>query len=503
MEQLTGIPAEDAIGKPIEQLVPGITSTGEDQLLRNVINGAFGTAAVTAMAVTRSGGASPFTVQYCPFQDAEGRVRGGVGIVRDASALAEEQSGRLLAEELVRIGHMLSAELDAEKLVQAVTDKATALTGAQFGAFFYNVQDEQGESYMLYTLSGVPREAFERFPMPRNTSLFGPTFRGEGTIRLADATADPRYGKSPPYYGMPKGHLPVRSYLAVPVVSRSGEVLGGLFFGHPKAGVFTKAHERVVEGIAAHAAIAIDNARLFESADRQRKAAEAAQHEAQRSSDELKQFAYVASHDLQEPLRTIASYTQLLMSRYATHEDRDAREFSGYVIAAVSRLKVLIEDLLALSRLGTGDRQPVHVDMNRVVAAVVRELREPMREAGAEVVSTRLPQVYADYGQMLLLMLNLVGNAVKYRGDRKPCIQVAAERNNREWTFTVRDNGIGIEPQYHDRIFGVFQRLHGSEYPGTGIGLAICKKIVEGHGGQIWVESEEGAGSAFRFTLPA
>lgn len=192
-----------------------------------------------------------------------------------------EISERELAEEALRgqtetlekvnsIGQMISSELDLQKLVQAVTDEATALTGARFGAFFYNVDspDPETGSYTLYTVSGVPREAFSDFPMPRATKIFGPTFRAEGPVRFDDVRKDPRYGKNAPYHGMPEGHLPVASYLAVPVVSRSGEALGGLFFGHPEPGVFCEREEKLVVGLAAQAAIAIDNARLFESVRR-------------------------------------------------------------------------------------------------------------------------------------------------------------------------------------------------------------------------------------------
>ena len=200
---------------------------------------------------------------------------------RLSSALAdlEHNEQRLLEEaQLVEtlhwIGSALTAELDLERVVDAVTEAATIVTGAQFGAFFYNVVDRNGEAYMLYTLSGVPRSKFEGFPMPRNTAVFDSTFRGEGAVRSDDITKDPRYGKNEPYFGMPKGHLPVRSYLAVPVVSRSGEVLGGLFFGHEEVGVFNDRDERLLVGIAAQAAIAIDNARLYQRAEESREEAE-------------------------------------------------------------------------------------------------------------------------------------------------------------------------------------------------------------------------------------
>lgn len=205
--------------------------------------------------------------------DAEGNPIGMRGVTIDVSErrrlemrLREETK---TLETIYDVGQQLSAELDLEKMVQSATDAATQLTGAQFGAFFYNVVNAAGESYMLYTISGVPREKFSQFPMPRNTAVFAPTFAGEGTVRLDDVTQDPRYGKNAPYHGKPPGHLPVVSYLAVPVVSRSGEVLGGLFFGHEQPGMFTERHERIVEGLAAQSAIAIDNARLFQ-AERER-----------------------------------------------------------------------------------------------------------------------------------------------------------------------------------------------------------------------------------------
>lgn len=191
---------------------------------------------------------------------------------KSAEAALREQSK--LAETLYNVGSVLTAELDLKEVVQAVTNIATDLTGAQFGAFFYNVVDREGESYMLYTLAGVPPEAFSGFPMPRNTDIFGPTFRGEGTVRSDDVTKDPNYGQNEPFFGMPEGHLPVRSYLASPVVSKRGEVLGGLFFGHEEVGVFTEGHAKLAEGIAGQAAIAIDNARLYAT---QRSAAETLQ----------------------------------------------------------------------------------------------------------------------------------------------------------------------------------------------------------------------------------
>jgi PAS domain S-box-containing protein len=195
-----------------------------------------------------------------------------------AKAFASVASNALSVSKLDRlaeVARIVSGELDLEKLVQGVTDAATELTGAHFGAFFYNVTNDAGESYMLYTISGVPREEFSKFPMPRNTPIFAPTFTGSGTLRSANIQKDPRYGHNAPYHGMPAGHLPVVSYLAVPVVTRDGNVLGGLFFGHEDEGVFSDAEERIAEALAAQAAVAIDNARLYRTLreDRARSAA--------------------------------------------------------------------------------------------------------------------------------------------------------------------------------------------------------------------------------------
>ncbi len=207
-----------------------------------------------------------------PFSSREllARVSGNLQLARlrrETEMKLREESRTL--EILNRVGSTVAAELDLKRAVQIVTDAATELTGAAFGSFFYNVLDDSGGSYMLYTLSGVPQDAFERFPMPRNTAVFGPTFNGEGIVRVDDITQDPRYGHNVPYRGMPEGHLKVRSYLAAPVLSRNGEVVGGLFFGHPEPGVFTERAERILAGIAAQAAIAIDNARLYEAAQRE------------------------------------------------------------------------------------------------------------------------------------------------------------------------------------------------------------------------------------------
>jgi light-regulated signal transduction histidine kinase (bacteriophytochrome) len=239
----------------------------------------------------------------------------------------------------------------------------------------------------------------------------------------------------------------------------------------------------------------------------ERKQAEAALHEAheelKRSNSELEQFAYVASHDLQEPLRMVSSYTELLGRRYGEKFDADAKEFMGYIVDGAARMKQLIEDLLAYSRVGTKGKDFKPVELDRALRRALGNLKAAIDESGAAVTHDPLPTLQADEVQLAQLFQNLIGNALKFRAEAAPRIRVQVSEMDKFVEFAVRDNGIGIEPQYFERIFMVFQRLHNKgEYPGTGIGLAICKKVVERHGGQIRVESRPGEGSAFIFTLP-
>jgi len=222
-----------------------------------------------------------------------------------------------------------------------------------------------------------------------------------------------------------------------------------------------------------------------------------------RSNAELEQFAYVASHDLQEPLRMVASYTQLLARRYKDKLDADADEFIGYAVDGATRMQQLINDLLAYSRVGTRGKPFEPTDCEEVLNKALVNLQVAIAENSAVVTHDQMPTVKADATQMIQLFQNLIGNAVKFHGDNKPEVHVGAKRNCSDWIFSVKDNGIGIDPKYHERIFLIFQRLNGrKEYPGTGIGLTICRKIVDRHKGRIWVESQPGQGSTFYFTIP-
>jgi signal transduction histidine kinase len=222
-----------------------------------------------------------------------------------------------------------------------------------------------------------------------------------------------------------------------------------------------------------------------------------------RSNRDLEQFAYVASHDLQEPLRMVATYTQLLAERYQGKLDENADRYIHYAVDGALRMQTLVKDLLAFSRVGRQVKEPQTTDCNLVMHGVMANLQSSIQESGACICTDKLPVILADSSELMQLLQNLVGNAIKFRSAKQPEIRITAEKKKKEWVFSVSDNGIGIAPEHAEDVFIIFKRLHTrDEYPGSGIGLAICKKIVERNGGRIWVESKTGLGSAFKFTWP-
>ncbi|MDB6039461.1 MAG: domain S-box protein, partial [Verrucomicrobiales bacterium] len=314
-EKMFGYTAEEMIGNPVTRLFPDDRLEEEPKIVGRLANGER-VEHFETIRKTKDGRHLDVSLTISPIRDSRGQIVGASKIARDISdALKikrdlQEETGIL--ELLNATGTAIASELNLESLVQQVTDAGTKLSGAKFGAFFYNVINEQGESFMLCSLSGAPREAFEKFGLPRNTPIFNPTFRGEGVVRSADITKDPRYGTMPPHHGMPKGHLPVCSYLAASVTSRSGEVIGGLFFGHPEPGVFSERAERLIVGLAAQAAVAIDNARLFEKARRSEASLQKAKDELEdkvsertaslrETTEQLETFCYSVAHDLDLP----------------------------------------------------------------------------------------------------------------------------------------------------------------------------------------------------------
>lgn len=290
--------------------------------------------------------------------------------------------------------------------------------------------------------------------------------------------------------------------IAVPLIAR-GVFVGALNIRSLRPYAYHENHLAQAERIGAQIAGTIANAFAFEKLEAAQQALEQAVTELRRSNQELEQFAYVASHDLQEPLRKIASFCNLLESRYAEQLDEKANVYLHYIVDGAMRMQALVNDLLLYSRVTTRGKEFAPVDLNNALQEALANLDVAVTEGNARVTHDPLPTVNGDTAQLGRLFQNLVGNAIKYRGEAAPQVHIAAASESDEWVFSVRDNGIGIAPEYAERIFVIFQRLHTrEEYGGTGIGLSVCKKIVERHGGRIWVESQEGCGATFYFSLP-
>lgn len=439
------------------------------------------------------------SVQGKPTFGPDGRLSGMIGVVRDVTERrASEERARNEAQTLELLhqtGAALAAELNLDALLQRVTDAATQLTGAHFGAFFYNGTDEQGDAYLLYALSGASREAFERLGHPRPTAVLGPTFKGGAPIRSDDITQDPRYGRWAPHHGMPVGHLPVRSYLAVAVTSRTGQVFGGLFFGHPEPRRFDARAERLAVGVAAQAGIAIDNARLYA--------------DVQRASALKDEFLATLSHELRTPLSAILGWVHILRRRHPQAAGDLAKGLD--VIERNARAQgQLVDDLLDMSRITSGtlrlDLQPVACQA--CIEAAVETVR-PAADAGGVTIRTELDPaavVAGDAMRLQQVVWNLVSNAVKFT-PRGGCVTVRLAGVGHEVEISVADDGIGIAPDFLPHIFDRFRQADGSSsrrFGGLGLGLAIVKQLVELHGGRVRAASPgAGQGACFTVRLPA
>ena len=471
-----------------------------------------------------------------------GETIGALAVMRDirgrrrSERELREQSETL--EVLNRTGAALAGELDLDRIVQMVTDAGREVSGAAFGAFFYNVYDKQGGAFLLYTLSGAERSQFENFGLPRATKVFEPTFVGAGVVRSDDITADARYGHNPPHKGMPQGHLPVRSYLAVPVFSRTGEVLGGLFFGHPEPGVFTARTERIMVGLAAQAAIAIDNSRLFQEAQEEiaeRRRAEAAlrdlndtleQRVTERTTellaaqDQLRQAQKMeaigqltggVAHDFNNLLTIIRSSVDLL--RRGGIPDERRRRYLDAISDTADRAARLTAQLLAFAR-----RQALHPELFdaaervRIVCDMIRTV------VGSRIRMDLLIEcdncfVEADIAQFETALINIAVNA-RDAMDGEGTLTISARpvgtipgdaaTEPMEGDFvavSIEDTGRGIAPELRAQIFEPFFTTK-EVGKGTGLGLSQVYGFVKQSGGDVKVESKPAQGTRFTLYLP-
>ncbi|MEA3141022.1 MAG: hypothetical protein QOK23_3191 [Gammaproteobacteria bacterium] len=531
-EQILGWTEEEMLGETLERIFIE-EQRAQGQLAKEMRD---------ATETGRGGGAEGWRVrkdgtqlwavgELTPIRDADNNVLGFIKVLRDrtAQSAAEEdlRSEHYALETLNRAVSTLSNETDRHKAVQIVTDAGVKLSGAEFGAFFYNITNEKGESYLLYTLSGAPAEAFSKFPMPRNTAVFGPTFAGERIVRSGDITKDPRYGHTEPYRGMPKGHLPVRSYLAVPVISRSGTVMGGLFFGHSGVGVFTDRSERWLVGLAAEAAVAIDNTVLTQelrhlNATLEQQVAERTQQlrkneEALRQSQKMEavgQLTGGVAHDFNNLLQVIIGNLDVLCRGLGPDSPRMTRAAQN-AMSGARRAAALTQRLLAFSR-----RQPLNpkpIDVNALVSGMSdllhRTLGEPVELE--TVRAARLWAVEADPNELESAILNLALNArdAMPEGGRLT-IETANIELDRAYaasqtdvlpgqyiSIAVSDTGSGMSESTIKQAFEPFFTTKPVGQ-GTGLGLSQVYGFVKQSGGHVRIYSELGQGTTVKIYLP-
>ena len=527
-EELTGFDLLELQGRPLHDVIHHKHPDGRSYALEDCpIDRAFPEQARMQgeeVFVHKDGSFYPVTFTASPIEDDRGTP---IGTIIEVRPIAEEQEQQRMLATLNQTGQALAAEVDLEQLVQMVTDAGVKLTGARFGAFFYNVLSESGEKYLLYTLSGAERSQFESFGNPRATDVFAPTLRGEGVIRSDDILQDARYGKNTPHYGMPKGHLPVRSYLAVPVQSRSGEVIGALFFGHPDPGQFKKKHEDLMVGIAAHAAIAVDNARLYSeltnlngSLERRihEAIAERAQfEEALRQAQKMEAVGQLTggiAHDFNNLLAGISGSLEVIERKLIQGRLNGIERFISGAQTSAQRAAALTQRLLAFSRRQTLDPKPT--DVNRLVSGMEDLIRRTVGPSiSVEVVEAAdLWATKVDPSQLESALLNLAINArdampeggrITMETANKWMDACAGSEHNltpgHYISICVTDSGTGIPKDIVDRIFDPFFTTKPMGQ-GTGLGLSMIHGFVHQSGGQVRVNTEEGHGTTMCVYLP-
>ena len=508
-EELLGHSAAEAIGSPITLIAPEDRRHEMAELLGRIGRGEriehFET-----QRKTKDGRILDVSLTISPIRGRDGRITGASKIMRDITErrraehervvlLEREQRARATAELLNQVGPILLTERDPARLIHAITEIGSALVGAESACFVPGGLDRGDPSHAPGAANDEAPDPLARFTAAVTAELFEATLRRGQIVRSPDLPRDTRFAA-------PSDQPAIRSCLAVPVASRLGEIMGGLLFAHSAENKFTEYEEGLAKGIAAQAAIALDNARLFEQAQWAQEELQRSNEELRRTNEDLEAFVYSASHDLKEPLRTVILCSELVERSAGAQLSPEAAGFLASAIHGARTMEQLLKDLLTYTTAARSvEGPPPAVDSAAVLAEVVDTLKASIDQSEATVTAADLPVVSIHPSRLAQIFQNLVSNALKYRGEQAPHVQVSAVEKDGWTVFSVKDNGIGIDPENAGRIFGLFKRLHSRQrYPGSGLGLAICQRIVEHYGGRIWLDrSETGAGSVFCFAIPS
>jgi len=486
-EHIFGYTEEEAVGQPIAILLPADRLSEEEAIIASLRRGER-IGHIQTIRKTKNGNLINISLAVSPIKNRDGIVIGASKVARNITS--QKEAEKLIAKHLERlellnvVGRSINESLDLQQILQQVTDSTTKLTGAAFGAFFYNQVNQEGETYRLYTRSGTPEDAFANFLMPGNDTLFHPIFSGTSLVRSDDINHDSRYGKNAPF----SEHLPVVSYLAVPVKTKTGEVIGGLFFGHQDKAVFKKEHEEIVLTVASQAAVAIEHSRLF--------------NEVQELSAKKDEFIAMASHELKTPMTSLFGFLQLANRNIVEGVSKNLVEKS---IKHLQKMIVLVSDLFDVSKIQAGKLQLNIEYLNLTV--LIQEIKESFVQAHpGHILTVEMPEesfVNADRTRLEQVLTNLLNNAVKYAPQQKT-IELKVQYRDKTVLTSVKDFGPGINEENQRHIFSQFYQAKENKdgSSGLGLGLFISKDIIERHGGQIWVESSPGNGATFNFSLP-
>lgn len=489
-EKIFGFNAVEAIGQQINKLI-GTNKFSETDELFNTISRGLTYRIDQTMRINRAGDLVDISITASPIIDINHQVVGVSKIIRDISTDTDNRRQLKKHNEnllhLNAVGKMISEKLDVQNILQMVTDVTTKITGAAYGAFFYNTLNSNGDAMKLYTLSGASRADFEKLGMPRNTDLFKHTFTDKKILRSGDVKAHYKFGNNAPLNGMPHGHLGVKSYLSVPVISGSGENMGTLLFGHPEPDVFKEEHEDMVLSVASQATVALENSRLFESINQM--------------NSKKDEFIALASHELKTPLTTIKGYLQVINE---FNESDMLQNFLDKVLEQVEKLNGLISEMLDISKIEAGKIMLNKEEflLNDLIEHTIQTISYSQSTHNIIFHNTTQVSVCADRFRMEQVLLNLLMNAIKYSPSSNLVeIYITCEKN--QAIVKVKDFGIGIDKSQIINIFSRFYRVESdTNISGLGLGLYLSKEIVNRHDGSIIVESELGEGSEFIFKIP-